>query len=124
MAEVTSEGLPAVRVVGVDKTFGEAVALESIDLDIARGAFFSLLGPSGSGKTTLLRMIAGFEEPTRGAILLDGVDVTGRPPFDRDVFRCGPRSASATAPATDRKFVGQLACSRSPITSSSSVLRR
>ena len=85
MADVTSEGLPAVRVVGVDKTFGEAVALESIDLDIARGAFFSLLGPSGSGKTTLLRMIAGFEEPTRGAILLDGVDVTGRPPFDRDV---------------------------------------
>ena len=85
MLDVTPISDPAVRVVGVHKAFDGVVALESIDLDIARGAFFSLLGPSGSGKTTLLRMIAGFEEPTAGTVLLDGVDVTGLAPFDRDV---------------------------------------
>ncbi len=61
----------------------EAVA--GIDLDIADGEFFSMLGPSGSGKTTTLRMIAGFELPTEGRVLLHGRDVTGVPPFDRDV---------------------------------------
>ncbi len=75
----------AVRAVGVHKAFDDTVALESVDLDIASGAFFSLLGPSGSGKTTLLRMIAGFEEPTSGSIILDGRDVTRLAPFDRDV---------------------------------------
>ena len=76
---------PAVRLVGVTKTFGDVVAVDGVDLDIVDGEFFSLLGPSGSGKTTMLRMIAGFELPTAGAILLQGVDVTHRPPFDRDV---------------------------------------
>ena len=76
---------PAVRLVGVTKTFGDVVAVDDIDLDIVDGEFFALLGPSGSGKTTMLRMIAGFELPTAGAILLQGVDVTHRPPFDRDV---------------------------------------
>jgi putative spermidine/putrescine transport system ATP-binding protein len=85
VAEVQPITDPAVRAVGVRKTFGETVALEGVDLDIARGAFFSLLGPSGSGKTTLLRLIAGFEEPTSGSIMLDGTDVTSLPPFDRDV---------------------------------------
>jgi putative spermidine/putrescine transport system ATP-binding protein len=61
------------------------VAVAGIDLDIADGEFFSMLGPSGSGKTTTLRMIAGFERPTEGRILLHGEDVTDRPPFDRDV---------------------------------------
>jgi putative spermidine/putrescine transport system ATP-binding protein len=61
----------------------EAVA--GIDLDIADGEFFSMLGPSGSGKTTTLRMIAGFERPTEGRVLLHGRDVTDVPPFDRDV---------------------------------------
>jgi putative spermidine/putrescine transport system ATP-binding protein len=78
-------GPAAVRARGVAKTFGESVALEPLDLEIAQGEFFSLLGPSGSGKTTLLRLIAGFEVPTAGVIELDGDDVTGRPPFDRDV---------------------------------------
>jgi putative spermidine/putrescine transport system ATP-binding protein len=77
--------VPAVRARGVSKSFGDTVALEPLDLDIGRGEFFSLLGPSGSGKTTFLRLIAGFEEPTAGTIELDGTDVTGRPPFDRDV---------------------------------------
>jgi putative spermidine/putrescine transport system ATP-binding protein len=61
------------------------VAVAGIDLEIRDGEFFSMLGPSGSGKTTTLRMIAGFEVPTEGRILLHGVDVTDRAPFDRDV---------------------------------------
>jgi putative spermidine/putrescine transport system ATP-binding protein len=56
-----------------------------VDLDIAAGEFFSLLGPSGSGKTTTLRMIAGFELPTQGRIILDGEEVSRRPPYERDV---------------------------------------
>jgi putative spermidine/putrescine transport system ATP-binding protein len=70
---------------GVRKTFGDFIAVDGVDLEIARGEFFSLLGPSGSGKTTCLRMIAGFEEPTSGRILLGGNDVTRIPPYDRDV---------------------------------------
>jgi putative spermidine/putrescine transport system ATP-binding protein len=66
-------------------TSGQVVAVDGIDLDVRDGEFFSMLGPSGSGKTTTLRMIAGFELPTAGRILLHGVDVTTVPPFDRDV---------------------------------------
>jgi len=64
---------------------GQVTAVDGIDLEIADGEFFSMLGPSGSGKTTTLRMIAGFELPTEGRVLLRGVDVTQRPPFERDV---------------------------------------
>src|SRR5690349_8216246 len=70
---------------GLSKHFGEVKAVDDLDLDIADGEFFSMLGPSGSGKTTVLRLIAGFEEPTRGTILLGDDDVTRRPPFARDV---------------------------------------
>ena len=75
----------AVRLVSVRKEFGDAVALHKIDLEIADGEFFSLLGPSGSGKTTCLRLIAGFDEPTSGRVVLQGRDVTDLPPYDRDV---------------------------------------
>ena len=75
----------AVRLEGVVKHYGDVVAVDGIDLDIHDGEFFSMLGPSGSGKTTTLRMIAGFELPTRGRILLHGEDVSNRPPFERDV---------------------------------------
>ncbi len=75
----------AVRLQGIVKRYGDVVAVAGIDLDIADGEFFSMLGPSGSGKTTTLRMIAGFETPTEGTILLGGKDVTGLPPFERDV---------------------------------------
>jgi len=74
-----------VHLEGVRKVFGETEAVAGIDLEISDGEFFSMLGPSGSGKTTTLRMIAGFEQPTSGRILLHGRDVTGVPPFDRDV---------------------------------------
>ena len=76
---------PAVELVGLTKSFGSVTAVDDLDLRIENGEFFSMLGPSGSGKTTVLRMIAGFEQPTAGRVLLDGDDVTARPPFARDV---------------------------------------
>ena len=76
---------PAIQLVGLSKRFGDVVAVDSIDLVIDDGEFFSLLGPSGSGKTTVLRLIAGFEEPSAGAVLLAGSDVTSKPPYDRDL---------------------------------------
>jgi putative spermidine/putrescine transport system ATP-binding protein len=104
---VASHGdpLPAIRLEGLTKVFATTneagrrvarsgtpnvlgvglVAVDHVDLDVRDGEFFSMLGPSGSGKTTTLRMIAGFELPTAGRVLLHGVDVTRRPPFDRDV---------------------------------------
>jgi putative spermidine/putrescine transport system ATP-binding protein len=95
--------IPAIRLEGVVKQFGNdaagkrvakaidaapgdaIIAVAGIDLEILDGEFFSMLGPSGSGKTTTLRMIAGFEIPTRGRILLHGEDVSRKPPFERDV---------------------------------------
>ena len=69
----------------VAKRFGEVIAVDEVSLDIAAGEFFSLLGPSGCGKTTTLRMIAGFEQPTSGRILLDGDDMAFTPPHKRNV---------------------------------------
>jgi putative spermidine/putrescine transport system ATP-binding protein len=78
-------GVAAVRLEGLRKRFGEIEAVAGIDLEVRDGEFFSMLGPSGSGKTTTLRMIAGFEVPTAGRVLLHGRDVTGQAPFERDV---------------------------------------
>jgi len=80
-----TEAVPAIRLTGVTKTFGEINAVDNLYLDIAEGEFFSMLGPSGSGKTTVLRLIAGFEQPTSGEIALQGEDVTRKAPFERDV---------------------------------------
>jgi spermidine/putrescine transport system ATP-binding protein len=83
-----------IELVGLTKRFGHGpgsgggaghAAVDNIDLSVSGGEFFSLLGPSGCGKTTTLRLIAGFEEPTAGRILLDGVDVSHVPPHKRDV---------------------------------------
>jgi putative spermidine/putrescine transport system ATP-binding protein len=78
-------GAPAVSASGLRKAYGDVVALERLSLDVWPGEFFTMLGPSGSGKTTTLRLIAGFERPDAGTVALDGVDVTGRPPYQRDV---------------------------------------
>ncbi|MBZ5736994.1 ABC transporter ATP-binding protein [Nocardioides mangrovi] len=75
----------AISLRGVSKHFGPVRAVDELDLEIADGEFFSMLGPSGSGKTTVLRLIAGFEDPTAGTILLGEDDVTRRPAFARDV---------------------------------------
>ncbi len=69
----------------VRKTFGSFVAVDGADLSIARGEFFAMLGPSGCGKTTTLKMIAGFEQPTSGRVMLVGADVSRIPPYKRNV---------------------------------------
>jgi putrescine transport system ATP-binding protein len=76
---------PLVRFDGVSKRFSDVAALDQVSLDIFEGEFFALLGPSGCGKTTLLRMIAGFETPDDGRLLLDGADLAGVPPYRRPV---------------------------------------
>jgi spermidine/putrescine transport system ATP-binding protein len=76
---------PDVRIDHVTKRFGDVVAVDALDLLVARGAFYSFLGPSGCGKTTTLRMIAGFEQPTSGEIYLAGEPVAGVPPYHRNV---------------------------------------
>lgn len=76
---------PIVNLTGVRKSYGRSSALETIDLQIMAGEFFTFLGPSGSGKTTTLRLIAGFETPDTGKIELNGADVASLPPYDRDV---------------------------------------
>ena len=73
------------RIEGVSKRFGAVTAVDDVSLEIARGEFFALLGPSGCGKTTLLRMLAGFETPSAGALLLEGVDLAALPPYRRPV---------------------------------------
>ncbi|RKR73539.1 ABC transporter ATP-binding protein [Frondihabitans australicus] len=75
----------AVRLDGIGRRFGDSVAVERIDLELAPGEFFALLGPSGCGKTTTLRMVGGFETPSYGRISLGGRDVTDLPPYRRDV---------------------------------------
>ena len=78
-------GEPDIRLERVTKRFGDMTAVDALDLEMPRGAFYALLGPSGCGKTTTLRMIGGFEEPTDGRVFLGGDDVTERPPYKRDV---------------------------------------
>src|SRR3970282_2977696 len=74
-----------VELVDLEKRFGDVAAVDRISLRIEDGEFFSLLGPSGCGKTTPLRLIAGFERPDSGAILIDGVDMATTPPHKRPV---------------------------------------
>ena len=76
---------PLLRLEGIGKKFGDIAAVEQLSLDIHEGEFFALLGPSGCGKTTLLRLLAGFEQPSEGRILLDGEDIAGVPPHRRPV---------------------------------------
>jgi putrescine transport system ATP-binding protein len=82
----TTEGEPPfIRIEGVSKKFNEFAAVNNVSLDIRKGELFALLGGSGCGKTTLLRMLAGFEQPTSGRILIDGQDMADIPPYHRPV---------------------------------------
>ena len=74
-----------IEIDGISKHYGAVKAVENVSLTIREGEFFALLGPSGCGKTTLLRMLAGFEIPTAGRILIDGVDMAAVPPNKRPV---------------------------------------
>ena len=76
---------PMVQIRGLSKHFDGVVAVNDVSLDIQRGELFAILGSSGCGKTTLLRMLAGFERPSSGQILIDGVDMTEAPPYERPV---------------------------------------
>ncbi len=80
-----TENGPVIELRGVRKTFGDFVAVERADFAIREGEFFAMLGPSGCGKTTTLKMIAGFEQPTSGHVVLKGVDVSRVPPYKRNV---------------------------------------
>ncbi|HWL67051.1 MAG TPA: ABC transporter ATP-binding protein [Geminicoccus sp.] len=80
-----SNGVPIVRFENIEKSFGSFKAVDGVTLDVPNNSFFALLGPSGCGKTTLLRMLAGFEYPTSGRILIDGEDMAGIPPNKRPV---------------------------------------
>ena len=74
---------PLLEIRGVSKKFGDFIAVNNVDLDIYQGELFCLLGGSGCGKTTLLRMLAGFEKPSSGQILIDGQDMSDVPPYKR-----------------------------------------
>ncbi|MGH8207874.1 MAG: ATP-binding cassette domain-containing protein, partial [Steroidobacteraceae bacterium] len=78
-----SSGAAYVQLQGVSKRFGEHLAVDDVTLEIARGEIFCLLGASGSGKTTLLRLLAGFDTPSAGRLLLDGQDLAAVPPYRR-----------------------------------------
>jgi spermidine/putrescine transport system ATP-binding protein len=80
-----ADGAPEIRLTQLSKHFRDVRAVDGVSLDIRPGEFFSMLGPSGCGKTTTLRMIAGFEQPTEGRILLDGNDMAYTPPHKRNV---------------------------------------
>ena len=76
---------PFIRIRGLKKLFGDFAAVDGVDLDIYKGELFSILGGSGSGKTTLLRMLAGFETPSAGSMVIDGVDMNDIPPYESPV---------------------------------------
>ncbi len=86
-AEAEAADIPLLRIDAVVKQFGGFRAVDRLSLDIRAGEFFALLGPSGCGKTTLLRMLAGFETPDEGRILLDGWDIATLLPHERPVNR-------------------------------------
>jgi spermidine/putrescine ABC transporter ATP-binding subunit len=82
---VASSRSADLKVEGLVKRFSEVVALDGVSLDIASGELLTILGPSGSGKTTLLKVVAGFETPDAGRVMVDGVDITAMPPAKRDI---------------------------------------
>jgi putative spermidine/putrescine transport system ATP-binding protein len=84
-AAPSGASVPDIRLLGISKRYGEVVAIDHVELEVAAGEFFTMLGPSGSGKTTTLRMIAGFDVPDTGRVEIAGRDVTDLPAYDREV---------------------------------------
>ena len=85
MAEVNQNNKPFLSIQNIVKKFGDHAAVNNVSIDIDKGEIFALLGSSGCGKSTLLRMLAGFETPTSGKILLAGEDISKIPPYDRPI---------------------------------------
>src|SRR3954467_6280525 len=77
--------MAAIEFRGVSRAFGDVRAVDDVSFSIEPGEFFAMLGPSGSGKTTCLRLVAGFDLPDAGQVLLDGADVSVVPPYERNV---------------------------------------
>ncbi|MGP6156384.1 MAG: ABC transporter ATP-binding protein [Vulcanimicrobiaceae bacterium] len=116
-----------IRLEGVSKRYGDKEVLHAVDLDVRRGEFLTLLGPSGCGKTTTLKLIAGFETPTQGRIVLDGVDLSETPPYKRhlntvfqqyalfphmsvyDNVAFGPRTAGVSRAEVQQRVASTLA---------------
>ncbi len=80
------QAVPFIQIKSLGKQFGDFTAVDSISLDIYQGELFTILGGSGCGKSTLLRMLAGFEAPSAGQIIIDGVDISDLPAYDRPVY--------------------------------------
>ncbi|MGQ0673258.1 MAG: ABC transporter ATP-binding protein [Hyphomicrobium sp.] len=97
---------PIVRFENVTKRFGDFIAVDNISLDIYEREFFALLGPSGCGKTTLLRMLAGFEKPTSGRIIVEGEDITALAPYERTKINMMFQSYALFPHMTVEKNVG------------------
>ena len=79
------DAVPFIQIKGLSKQFDDFSAVDCVDLDIYKGELFTILGGSGCGKSTLLRMLAGFETPSNGQIIIDGVDMSNIPAYDRPV---------------------------------------
>ena len=106
-------GSSVVCLTAVSKHFGDVLAVNNVSLTVEKGEFVSLLGPSGCGKSTLLRIVAGFEPPDAGSILLDGADVTHVPPHRRPVnlvFRATRSFPISTCTRTWRSASGGSEC--------------
>jgi putrescine transport system ATP-binding protein len=84
-ASATATDQTILRISKLTKKFGDVAAVDNVSIDIRKGEIFALLGASGCGKSTLLRMLAGFETPTSGSIILEGVDITRMPPYERPI---------------------------------------
>src|SRR5258708_8581230 len=93
---------PLVRFENVSRRFGDVAAVDRLSLDVYRNEFFALLGPSGCGKTTLLRILAGFEMPDEGGVLLDGRDIAAVPPHRRPLNMMFPSCPLFPHPAVAR----------------------
>ena len=85
MTQLGNKGQPFLSIQNIVKKFGDHAAVNNVSIDIEKGEIFALLGSSGCGKSTLLRMLAGFETPTSGKILLAGDDISKIPPYDRPI---------------------------------------
>lgn len=109
---------PFIQFQNVTKTFGDFTAVDDLSLNIYEREFFALLGPSGCGKTTLMRMIAGFEEPTSGHVMLDGQDLVGVPPYRRPTNIILPRATPAWSGTTHSMSSMPRALSQSRASSS------